>query len=210
MDHLMKNCSKCKQNLPLTDFGKYSQSKDGLRGTCKVCRRTKEHNSEQNKLRCKKHYIENKEDYSAYGKEYRKNNKEKVLKDKTIWRKRNSEKLNAKTREARKLNPKRFQETTRRYKSKNKHIVNANTAKRSASKINATPNWLSKEQLNEIKNLYKIASNLTKLTGIKHEVDHIIPLRNPDVCGLHVPWNLQVLTKEENNIKNNKFNMEIK
>ena len=45
---------------------------------------------------------------------------------------------------------------------------------------------------------YEDAKRLTEETGIKHEVDHIWPLSKG---GPHLPWNLQVLTKEKNRNK---------
>jgi len=42
-------------------------------------------------------------------------------------------------------------------------------------------------------------------TGVKYEVDHIIPLVHDQVCGLHVPANVQILTKAENRQKASRF-----
>lgn len=70
---------------------------------------------------------------------------------------------------------------------------------------NACPKWLSTGQKSEIRSIYKQALTTTIDTGIPHAVDHIVPLIGKQVCGLHVPWNLQVITAEENYKKNNKL-----
>lgn len=80
-----------------------------------------------------------------------------------------------------------------------------NVKRRDAVKIKAAPAWLSKEQLEEMRCFYEEARRMTTTTGVVHHVDHIVPLRGKTVCGLHVPWNLQILTAAENKAKGNKI-----
>ena len=76
-------------------------------------------------------------------------------------------------------------------------------ANRNATKINASPSWLTKDHKFQIAEIYSKAAIQTAETGMAHEVDHIIPLRGNAVCGLHVPWNLQVLPAYKNRQKSN-------
>lgn len=91
------------------------------------------------------------------------------------------------------------------YVSLNRDVKRASDAKRRARKLKATPNWLTSDDLFTIKEFYKLAKLLEQLTSIRYHVDHIIPLQGENVCGLHVPWNLQILTAEENLLKSNRL-----
>lgn len=44
-----------------------------------------------------------------------------------------------------------------------------------------------------------------KITGIKHDVDHVVPLRSKLVCGLHNEFNLAVIPASENRSKGNRY-----
>lgn len=65
---------------------------------------------------------------------------------------------------------------------------------------------MSAEHKNEIDAIYMAAAEATSLTGTPHNVDHIVPVKGKLVSGLHVPWNLRVITAMENRKKSNKFN----
>lgn len=78
-------------------------------------------------------------------------------------------------------------------------------ANRRAMKLQATPKWLTKNQIEHIKAYYETAEMLSKLWNIDMEVDHIVPLKGVNVCGLHVPWNLQIMVGTANRIKGNRL-----
>jgi 5-methylcytosine-specific restriction endonuclease McrA len=60
----------------------------------------------------------------------------------------------------------------------------------------------------QLKRLRLEAQIKTIDSGVKHEVDHIIPLVHDKVCGLSVPANCQVITKAENRRKSSRFDQD--
>jgi 5-methylcytosine-specific restriction endonuclease McrA len=81
-------------------------------------------------------------------------------------------------------------------------VSRARVRLRQATQAKATPPWVD---VSAIRDIYRSAEEATRATGVLHSVDHIVPLRGRGVCGLHVPWNLQVMTMEENRRKSNRF-----
>ena len=91
------------------------------------------------------------------------------------------------------------------WKKNNPGRTSAIVAKRRADRAQRTPAWLTGEQLTAMDKLYKQAAWLTKITGVKWHVDHIVPLKGKNVSGLHIPDNLQVIPARENLKKGNKL-----
>lgn len=178
----MKKCSGYKGNpcvvsdepQPFTNFYKQARGYGGVKSICKAC--TKEA-SRLNKDVVNTHTrawkAKNKSHIADYNRSYRENSPEKVKSANKNWR-----------------------ENNRPHKT-------ALEGKRRASKLNATPEWLTKEHHDQIKLVYAHAKECELLTGDKYHVDHIVPLQGKNVSGLHVPWNLQVLPADINIKKSN-------
>ena len=83
--------------------------------------------------------------------------------------------------------------------------TNAKTAIHRAIKLNALPKWVDSKQIELIAGLYHLAYDITKQTGVTHQVDHIVPLQGKIVSGLHTYCNLQVISALDNVIKSNHF-----
>jgi 5-methylcytosine-specific restriction endonuclease McrA len=91
----------------------------------------------------------------------------------------------------------------RAWKDANGLAIKADNKTRRRKHRDATPSWLTRKQRTEIRAIYQAAILSTQITGQRYVVDHIYPLRSEVVCGLHVPWNLRILTQEENLRKSN-------
>lgn len=105
--------------------------------------------------------------------------------------------------------PQKFSDSSRRWREKNPHKHLAACVARSRRVTLATPPWAD---LGEIEAVYERAREMTEETGVPHEVDHIVAIKAVDpssgthvCCGLHVPANLQVLTRARNRSKSNRF-----
>ena len=181
---LSKVCNGCEEMKNEDEYHKDTLKKDGLRTICKKCT-------------CSRQVP------------YRKANKEAISERDRLYRKRNPEKMRTNRIEYKQRNPEEYRKRNKvwqaRYKAKNPGIINAKRMRYYASKKKAVPGWLTPSHRKTINKVYEKAKELEKQDGIRRNVDHIVPLQSDFVCGLHVPWNLQILTEKENRSKNNKL-----
>ena len=221
----MKTCYFCKHRLSVKEFSSNRFNLDGLNGLCDMCVF----------LKNKNHYYTNQERMVQEKREYRRNNRDIIRVNQKRYYERNRDKILAKNktpkeREKNRIRHRNYTATLKgkkaqikanrkydksergqlmrkRYAQSKANLVKARIRvnKRRVQKLNATPNWLTETHLQQIEIMYELASVLEQLEGVRYAVDHVIPLQNKQVCGLHVPWNLQVLTHHENSVKHNKL-----
>jgi hypothetical protein len=186
----MRRCGKCKQNKPLHAFNKSKTGSNGYYFYCRGCA------SEVRKL----WYTKNKTKRIRQTKEYASKNSEKYKILKHRWYENNKTYFRAHCANYEKKNPELRKSIAKKYYSSPRGLAKARnqTAKRRARKLRATPPWLTSTHLKEIEAIYK---NCPK----GFHVDHIVPLQGKNVCGLHVPWNLNIVSAKENLTKGNKL-----
>ncbi len=197
---LLKRCPTCKAEKPCTPdfFSRNRRTHDGFAAYCKSCASARyrefyeknraaliERSTEQSRRR----RLERPEYDRNWSREY----KRRILSDPVAY----AAHLERNTR-WREANPDRvalFKHSQKPYRA-------ARTAARYARRRLATPKWVD---LSAIRSIYEEAARITRETGIPHEVDHIVPLMGRMVCGLHVPWNLRIITGKANRKKSNRF-----
>ena len=122
---------------------------------------------------------------------------------KTNYRQKNPEKDKAAKQKYVQNNPELRKESSTRYRKKNLSFYREYASLRSRRLFQAKPACLNEFDLLFLEEIYDLAGK----RGL--EVDHIVPLKHPLVCGLHVPENLQLLTRSENARKNNRFDEDL-
>lgn len=183
----IKKCSKCKKIKSLGLFYKNKARYDGFCNFCIECDKSKPTNKQQQSEYNKKYnsLASTKKRIKQYRKEYYKINKSTLDEANKKWAKENPDKI-------RKL----WRKKAAKPETKQRH--RHQEAQRRCQKLSATPKWAD---LNKIAEFYKNCPP-------GYHVDHIIPLKNKNVCGFHTIDNLQYLPRLENIRKNNTFKIE--
>ena len=206
-DSTLKRCSRCKIEKPTFDFQKNKSKKDGLGTECKACMKMYlkgwySRNTEKQRAANRENYRNNKQRYVENAKEWAKRNPEKDKKRRAVYYETHREQILARGRDHYAANPEYNSRRGRGWRRANPDKSLEHVRARQTRKQQAMPAWADRA---EIKAVYAESRRISQETGVKHHVDHIVPLKNPLVCGLHVPANLRMIPALENQAKSNKL-----
>lgn len=219
-----KVCKVCKAEKPITDFYKgYAKCKCCYSETYKAASRAYYYANREKVLeRCAKRRDSKKEEIRRYMAKYYLENRDKVLERCNEYRKNESvreretqrqrdyyaaraNEIQKKRKAILDSNPELREQRRawfRQHYQENAEVYTEKTARRRRKLENATPIWAD---LQKIRWFYKESTRITDETGIRHHVDHIIPIQGRNVCGLHVEQNLRIIPAKENLSKSNKL-----
>ena len=191
---LTKRCSKCGVVKPLAAFVRKAEAPDGHAPTCRECKATVDaayRAANRSKIAAGRavHYAANRGKIAAAVAAYRAANPEAAAARHAAWVRANREHNNAMKAAWARANPPESAKSA------------AKNARRRAAELLATPAWAN---LDLVAAYYVIADAFTRGSGVRHEVDHVEPLRGKHVCGLHNEFNLQVLPAKINRAKGNR------
>jgi hypothetical protein len=177
-------------------------------------RKWQQGNPEKVRARNVAEYHSNPDKHRERAKAWRIANPEKNLANVNEWRHANKDKVKAMNHRAHAKADKALRLAKgREWQNANREKVRASvlkwnrehpgcTAKRKATKLNATPSWANEFFINEA---YQLAKLRTEMLGFAWQVDHIVPLISKSVCGFHCEDNMQVIPAKNNAAKGNRF-----
>lgn len=142
---------------------------------------------------------------SEYAKQRYETKKEQLLNWQRNYIENNKDVVKARNNQYKAKNLDKCHNLTKKWKQENKAKVISLNGKRRANLRNAVPKWLTEDDFWMIEQAYELAQLRSKVFGFKWHVDHVIPLKGKNVCGLHTPYNLQVIPAKENLKKRNNF-----
>ena len=194
-----KSVARCKQCVAIDRKAYYQKNRN------KILEARKQHyeNNRDTILDYKKQFHdENRSQKCEYNKAYREANRDALIEytrrwqadNLADWRNSNREKINAQARDRRK---------TDEYRA----ISLGYAQKRRARKLQAATNWDPELDDLVVSEAAILAKLREKIVGGKWHIDHVIPLKNKIVCGLHNAYNLAVIPAIENMRKGNRLKL---
>jgi len=133
------------------------------------------------------------------------NDKDRWLGYAEKWRSKNKEHMREYSARYREQYPEQTKQAYKAYRQAHEYKHVAHERITFAKRRNRLPPWVTKDHIRQMEQVYQQAESLQKRSGVRMAVDHIVPFNGKTVCGLHVPWNLQVIGFSDNGSKHAKL-----